>query len=156
MDLRFPDRPANRQGRPPKEYPTELVDRVRSLYCDEGMTQAEVATQVGLTQKVVFNIMRRHGIPRRVAAKRDQRGPTNHMWKGDDAKYAALHLRVAAARGKPSVCAACDTTASPKFEWANLTGDYANVNDYVRLCGPCHKRMDAARRQALGRMTMPD
>ena len=64
--------------------------------------------------------------------------------KGDSAKYAALHLRVSVARGKPSLCMRCGTTEAARFEWANLTGDYANVEDYVRLCGSCHRRMDGA------------
>lgn len=79
---------------------------------------------------------------RRTAAKRDQSGPSNHMWRGERAGYQAMHLRVAAARGKPSRCSACDCVEG-KFEWASLTGDYGNTNDYVRLCVPCHRRFDA-------------
>lgn len=28
------------------------------------------------------------------------------------------------------------------YHWANVTGDYANPEDYIRLCAPCHYRFD--------------
>jgi hypothetical protein len=57
--------------------------------------------------------------------------------------------RVGAARGRPSHCSICDTTSSEtKYEWANLTGNYQDVNDYARMCVTCHRRFDAARRKA--------
>lgn len=129
------------RGAKPKEYDPDLVQRVSELYA-AGATQGEVAASVGVTQKVVWNLMRRHGIAARVAAKRDQRGPKNHAWKGDDAGYAAAHLRVASARGAPSLCESCGTTSAAKFEWANLTKNYTDPNDYVRLCVSCHHQMD--------------
>lgn len=69
-------------------------------------------------------------------------GPANHMWRGDDAKYAALHLRVAAKRGTPDRCEHCGSTTAKRYEWANLTGRYEDVSDYVRLCVSCHRCMD--------------
>ena len=71
------------RGSKPKVYDDALVAKVRLLYA-AGSTQHEIACAIGLTQKVVFNIMRRHSIPARVAAKRDQFGPRNHAWKGDE------------------------------------------------------------------------
>jgi len=52
-------------------------DRLRALY-DGGKTLVEVAAELGVTEKVISTAMRRLGFPRRVAAKRDQRGPRNH------------------------------------------------------------------------------
>jgi hypothetical protein len=119
-----------------------------------GHTQDEVAVSVGMTRKVIYNLMRRHGIKARVAAKRDQRGPQNHMWRGNDANYQALHLRVESARGKPSRCERCSRTDSDgRYEWANLTGNYADVDDYERMCVLCHRRFDAERRAITGRPT---
>lgn len=40
-----------------------------------------------------------------------------------------------------------------QFHWANLTGDYADVNDYARMCVPCHRRFDAERRKVTGQNT---
>jgi hypothetical protein len=137
----------------PKVYPPEMVERVRSLY-GEGLTIGEVAHAMGATPKVIYRLMTNHGIPRRKPAKRHQQGAANHAWRGDAAGYQALHLRVAAERGKPSCCEWCGKTDG-RFEWANLTGDYADVNDYDRLCAACHRLYDAARRRETGRRTMP-
>ena len=129
------------RGANPKIYPTELVDRVRVLYA-AGHTQDEVAELLGTTQKVIYRLMRRHGIAARTAAKRCQRGPWNHAWKGEDAGYSACHLRVQSERGRPSKCETCGTTTAPRYEWANLTGRYADPLDYKRLCVPCHHKLD--------------
>lgn len=142
-------------GGKPKVYPPDLVARVESLYL-RGMTQAEIGVELGLTQKIVWNVMRRHDIGARVAAKRYQSGSTNHAWKGGAAGYQALHLRVEAARGKASRCSACDTTdPAIRYEWANLTGRYDLIEDYVRLCVSCHRRLDAHRRAVTGERTSP-
>lgn len=129
------------RGARPKVYDRALVERIRELYA-AGSTQAETAKAVAVTQKIVWNIMRRYGVRARVAAKRDQRGAKNTAWKGGAAGYAALHLRVSAERGTPSLCEHCRATDARRFEWASLTGRYDDVNDYVRLCCSCHHRMD--------------
>ena len=127
-------------GSKPKVYPSELVDLVRAEY-GKGRTQEEVALAVGVSQKVIWRLMARHGIAARVAAKREQRGANNSCWKGDSAKYAALHLRVASARGTPSKCGHCGTE-SGCFDWASVTRHYQDVNDYIRLCRSCHNKFD--------------
>ena len=129
------------RGAKPKVYDAVIVQRVAELYAS-GMTQAEVAAAIGITQKVVWRLMLRSGIAARVAAKRDQRGHRNAMWRGGSAGYQAMHLRVAEARGTPSKCEHCGTTDAKRFEWANLSGRYDDVNDYVRLCVSCHHKMD--------------
>ena len=133
------------RGAKPKVYDPALVERVREMYAG-GATQTEIAASVGLTQKVVWNLMRRSGIQARVAAKRDQRGPRNSSWKGDDATYQAFHKRVETARGRPSLCSRCGVTEASAFDWANLTGRYEDVNDYERMCRSCHRPYDRARR----------
>ena len=143
------------RGRPPTDYEPDLVERVRILY-EAGQTMREVADATGTTVKVLQRLMPRHGIARRKAGKREQRGENNDCWLGDAAGYSAMHLRVISARGRPSRCACCDTTdPGIRYHWANLTGHYENVNDYARLCPPCHRRLDARRRAELGRNTSP-
>ena len=130
-----------------KRYNDAFVARVRHLYAS-GLTQVEVARVLDTTQKVVWLLMRRHEIARRPAAKRDQRGWRNHMWRGDDAGYQAMHRRVAQQRGAESLCAVCGaTSATATYEWANLTGNYGDINDYERMCRSCHRRYDNARRK---------
>ncbi len=46
-------------------------------------------------------------------------------------------------------------TADPRVEAVALTGDYANTADYARMCVPCHRKFDAARRRLTGERTSP-
>ncbi len=129
------------RGAKPKQYPIGLVADVQRLYA-KGMSQTEVALSLGISQKVVWRLMRRHGIPRRPQVKRDQRGSRNSSWRGSSAGYAAMHYRVAVIRGKPSICEHCGTRQAKRFEWANVNGHYDDPMDYKRLCASCHKRYD--------------
>lgn len=128
-------------GAKPKQYSPDLVAAVARLYT-AGHTQHETAEHLGLTQKVVFNVMRRHGIKARVAAKRDQRGEKNASWKGDAAGRQALHRRLYALYGKPKTCGACGTTSAKAFDYANLTGRYEDMDDYMPMCRSCHAKYD--------------
>lgn len=139
-------------GKKPRDYPAEIVALVCDMYMG-GMTVAEVRRAAPRGYRVQ-TILERYLPARRAAIKRDQAGSNNDSWKGDRASYAAFHLRVMTARGRPSTCFECGTTEG-KFEWANLTGHYEDVNDYTRLCTLCHRRYDAARRRLMGRRTSP-
>ncbi len=148
------DRSKSKWTPPPRKvYDPALVDRVREVYAS-GATIEETAEIVGVTPKVLQRLMPRNGIERRPAIKRNQRGPANDSWKGDQAGYAALHLRVRAERGVPVRCATCGQTDG-RIECAKLSGAYADAGDYEQLCSSCHKKFDAKRRRATGRRTMP-
>lgn len=70
-------------------------------------------------------------------------GKDNPMWKGDNVGYASLHLRVEKIRGKPQKCEFCGTTDPNKtYEWASMTKNYLDINDYKRLCKSCHNKFD--------------
>lgn len=58
------------------------IDEVKRLYYDEKMSQVEVAKALGVTQKVVHNFMKRHGLKARNSAKRNQWRENNSNWKG--------------------------------------------------------------------------
>jgi len=128
-------------GAKPKKYPKHIVDEVSRLYA-QNMTQTEIAKQLNTTQKIVWNLMRRHGIKARVAAKRNQYGENNASWKGDKAGYAAFHRRLYAAFGKPTKCAVCNTEESDNYDYANLSGEYQNIDDYLPMCRSCHWQYD--------------
>jgi hypothetical protein len=101
------------------------------------MTQAEIAGASGVTQKVVFTAMRRLGISARRAIKREQHGPANSTWRGEEAGYDALHARVYRAKGFPSKCENCgESDPLRRYEWANQTGNYLDIEDYKRMCVP--------------------
>lgn len=118
-----------------------MVAEVRARYA-AGATQSEIATALGTTQRVVFNVMRRNSIAARVAAKRDQFGDRNHLWKGDEASLYAFHRRLYSRFGKPSCCSVCGTSDSSHYDYANLSGRYEDLSDYAAMCRSCHWKYD--------------
>lgn len=74
-------------------------------------------------------------------------------WKGDKAKYDALHKWVYSRKGKPSVCEKCGSTKS--VQWANKSGMYKRIlNDWIRLCAKCHSAYDKNIRKKLEKETL--
>lgn len=142
------------RGRPLRDYEPETVAHVVSLY-ESGLTIREIGALTPPGVKVQL-VIERYLEERRPSGPRDQTGERNPLWKGDAAGYEAMHLRVITARGRPSRCACCDATDPDiRYHWANLSGHYEDIYDYARLCPGCHIRLDARRRAALGRNTMP-
>lgn len=63
-------------------------------------------------------------------------------WKGEKAKYAAVHMWVRRVKGKPSKCKHCGASER-KLHWANIDHKYKrNPDDFIPLCVPCHRRYD--------------
>jgi hypothetical protein len=56
--------------------------------------------------------------------------------------YGACHYKVRRLRGTPQLCEVCGTTSARKYEWANITGNYEEINDYKRMCTSCHNKFD--------------
>lgn len=74
----------------------------------------------------------------------------NYAWKGDDVSYTGLHNWVRRYLGTPSKCSECNTETAPKYEWANISKTYRReLDDWVRLCKPCHMRFDGLSRQVV-------
>lgn len=115
----------------------------KELY-EIGMSQNEIADYFHTTQKVIFNTFKRNGYTCRKPYKRNQFGCNNNSWVGYNAKYATLHKRVESLKGKPKKCEICGTTdPSTRYEWANITGDYYDIeNGYKRMCAKCHRAFD--------------
>lgn len=146
------------EWRKPRAYPTEVVEKVRHLYVDLGMTRGEVQTAIGRGYKVE-TIMARHGIPARPAIKRHQRGAANATWVGELASYAAAHTRVYSARGRAAdhPCVDCGEQAK---DWSYLGDCPSEQRDergrvyspdpemYAARCRKCHRAYDASRRAA--------
>jgi hypothetical protein len=80
-----------RKPRTPRAYPPDLVESVRRLYGD-GASQVEVGAALGVSQRVVWRLMARHGIARRPRIKREQRGSKNSSWKGGRSISAAGYV----------------------------------------------------------------
>lgn len=70
-------------------------------------------------------------------------GTNHHNYKGDDVSYSGLHYWVSSKLGKPSKCDKCGTADAPRYEWANVSGQYLReLNDWERLCKKCHNDKD--------------
>jgi hypothetical protein len=76
----------------------------------------------------------------------NQSAPRPYYEKYGANPYYKFHQRVRTMRGKPQKCEVCGTDDPSKlYEWANLTGDYGNPNDYKRMCRKCHRQYDKDR-----------
>ncbi len=118
------------------------MNLMKKLYFS-GMTQIEVAEEMGLTQKIVWRCLRDAGVKCRKAAKRNQYGINNNSWKGKDASYAAFHYRIYKLKGRPLYCEVCHTKDKSKhYDWASLSGKYDDPSDYKRMCRSCHWKYD--------------
>ncbi len=70
----------------------------------------------------------------------------NPRWKGIDVCYKTLHVRVYDKRGMAKSCKVCGlNNPNKKYYWANLTGNYVDINDYKEMCASCHKKYDLRR-----------
>lgn len=123
-------------------------EALHDLYVTKGRSQQEMADIFNVSLKKIQGDLRRAGIKMRKAAKRDQLGVHNHMWR--DAKELArtkhgrlaLHKRLYRRLGQPRKCEQCGTTTARAYDWANMTGRYDDPSDYKRLCRSCHWRHD--------------
>ena len=126
------------------KYTKQKIDIGKAIELYEtGLTQEEVAKELNTTQKVIWQRFKDANYRCRIAAKRDQWGIKNHMWKGKNATYAAKHYRLYKILGMPRKCQICGTVdKKKKYEWANLSGDFDNPKDYKRMCKSCHAKYD--------------
>ena len=119
----------------------ELPDKgeLQEAY-ENGLTQTELATIYGVSQKVIWSWFKKLAIKARIPKKRNQEGSENDSWKGNKAGVAALHYRLKKVRGKANKCEVCKR--GKYFEWANLTGKYNDIWDYKMMCKSCHAKYD--------------
>lgn len=72
-------------------------------------------------------------------------GQQHYAWKGEDASYGAMHLRVARSRGAADFCSNRETAGclSRKYEWAHVHGtEPGDPGNYIPLCKSCHITYD--------------
>ncbi len=60
--------------------------------------------------------------------------------------YYKYHCRVRTLRGSPHKCELCgEDNPRKQYDWANMTGEYENPDDYKRMCKICHRKYDKNR-----------
>lgn len=115
---------------------------------ESGLSQDEIAVKLNVSQRSIHHLFKRNKYKCRVAAKRNQWAEKNDAWKGDGAGYAAFHDRVYRARGKAFRCEECGRSDDGiKYDWANQTGHYEDIDDYKMMCRSCHRNYDNMRRR---------
>lgn len=57
-------------------------EQLYQAYVVDGLNQYETASQLGVTQKVIWRALKKMGIPARKAIKRNQTRENNSSWKG--------------------------------------------------------------------------
>lgn len=136
----------------PRNYPTEIVDQVVHMYCVEGLTVQEVQERLPKGFKAQ-RIIERHIPVRRRAAKRDQSGPKNHMWKGAEITYGAAHVRAESRYGRASTlpCVDCGDLAKDWSYQHDCPGEVLSdigvaycphPEHYEPRCRRCHRAYD--------------
>lgn len=107
-----------------------------------GVGMRDTAKHFGVSYGALRRIFKQHGVPIRTVAE-TQRKIGQNKKNTDDVGYKGHHRRVSIARGKPQMCEECGTTDPEKrYERASLTHNYADINDYKRLCCSCHRSFD--------------
>lgn len=134
-----------------REYPQELIEEITSKY-QSGMTIAEIQSETDGVK--VQHVLQRHLEKRRIAAKRNQSGGLNHMWKGNDAGYEAAHWRVKNIHGSARIntCIDCGEMADdwsydgldPEEKQDPIHGCWYSlkINHYQARCRECHRQYD--------------
>lgn len=88
-------------------------------------------------------------LPRFCSIRCSREGSFNPQWAGSAVRYRAAHFRVAKARGKASECTipGCVTADGypAAFHWASVTGNLADVSDYMAMCVFHHRAFDWAK-----------
>jgi hypothetical protein len=88
----------------------------------------------------------RYGDPLHVPVQpRPPRGEAHPRWKGwNDLSYGGQHDRVERERGFASRCSIFQcSTGSTHYEWANISGQYKDVGDFIEMCKIHHAAHDA-------------
>ena len=107
-------------------------------YRDAGNIQ-ELANRLRRTKQFICRKAKKLGLT-------DQNHCRPYIIKNDN-PYFRQHARVRVKKGSPKFCEKCgENNPLKRYEWANLTGDYDNPDDYMRMCVLCHRGYDKARR----------
>lgn len=68
----------------------------------------------------------------------DISGKNHPCWKGDKAKYQAIHIRIRRILGKATKCSN-NSKHKGMFVWANISGEYKRTtSDWHQLCHRCN------------------
>ena len=82
---------------------------------------------------------------RKLSEEHKRKIKENHAhaaFKGNNIKYAAIHMRLKTQRFKPKECVYCGEDKK-RIEWAAISHiATTNLDDYIPLCVKCHRIYD--------------
>lgn len=133
-------------------------------YWNLNKSQLEIAKKCNICQTNIQNWMKKLNIPSRTISEtlKDNKralgmkhtektkkmlsekfkGIRNPAWKGNEAKYNALHMWVRKRKIKPPKCEICNKKTEG-LELAKISEKYTrNLEDYKYICYRCHKILD--------------
>lgn len=109
------------------------TDAIAARYV-AGETTVQIARALGTNPTTIRARLQKAGVTLRPKGTKTLGSPLN---------YATYHKRVRNVRGAPSLCEDCGTSdLQTRYEWASISGNYADTNDYKRLCKTCHMAFD--------------
>ena len=63
----------------------------------------------------------------------------HYAWKGDEVGYRGVHMWVVKNYGKAFYCSNKSNHKSPRYHWANISGEYKrDISDWRQLCPTCN------------------
>ena len=71
-------------------------------------------------------------------------GEKHPNWKGEKAKYSAIHMWIKTHKQRTYKCSDCGKSGNAyQIHWSNIDHQYSrNLDDYIERCVPCHKKYD--------------
>lgn len=129
--------PCKRQHRKPIHEQSKTCKRCGAVYHRKTHNPQDWSKQMFCSKKCFLQgeAFKQRGMPQ-------PRGENSVAWKGDAAKYQAIHIWVRQQRGKASnfVCVDCGKSAD---EWSNVDGKYRRIlSDFIPRCRKCHRAFD--------------
>jgi hypothetical protein len=116
----------------------ERIRNEYSLFKKQGRLE-DLAKSLGRTKQFICRQAKVMGLT-------GNKGPHLYARKEDANPYSRYHANVRSIKGCPHKCEVCGEDSPRKwYEWANLTGNYDDPNDYKRMCRVCHRKHDKNR-----------
>lgn len=125
---------------------TKIIDKrgLVKLYIVDDLSMKKIASKLGTYPDVIHAAIHDYGITPKPTARPGQgAGASGSNWRGKNVTYKGAHIRVNKQRGSPKKCEMCGTSRSGiRYQWASLSKEYHDPNDYIRLCTQCHRDVD--------------
>lgn len=105
----------------------------------QGLSAEAIGKLFGVAKPTVLRYRKRIGVvagSRQLLCPKKEKSPN---WKGDNVVVETLRRRRRQKKGPARYCEECNiTNTNTRYIWCNLTGNYADFNDYKSMCCKCN------------------